>query len=146
MKGFRIILWFGAVALLGSGCSAQATQAHVAEAHPPAAEHRYAAALDEAFSAYESEVTEALAAEYATQAEAEAVALTLQPKRFDAHLARSLSRHGLTVNGLGEFARANPDFYQAQRLRHRGRMDLLRHAVASLAQRAPSQGGAMALR
>lgn len=146
MKGFRIVLWFGAVALLGAGCSAQATQAHVAEAHPPAAEHRYAAALDEAFNAYESDVAEALAADYETQAEAEAVARSLTPVRFDAHLALALSRHGLTVNGLGEFARANPDFYQAQRQRHRGRMELLRSAVASLAQRAPADEGAVALR
>lgn len=146
MKGFRIILWFGAVALLGTGCSAQLTQAHVADAHPPGAEHRYAAALDEAFGHYESEVTEALAADYATQAEAEAVAQSLSPLRFDAHLAVALQRHGLTVDGLGQFARANSDFYQAQRVRHRGRMELLRQAVASLAQRAPAHRTTVAVR
>lgn len=146
MKGFRIVLWFGAVAALAAGCSAQATQAHVAEAQPPAAEHRYAAALDEAFATYEGEVADALAAEYDTQAEAEAVALSLSPRRFDAHLASALSRRGLTVDGLGQFARSNPHFYSAQRARHRGRMELLRHAVAALAQRAPGDTSTVALR
>jgi hypothetical protein len=85
----------------------------------------YAAALREAFTRYEDAINAVRGDEFASEAEAEAVARTLSPAYFDGLLASALAKRGLTVDDLGTFAREHEEFFVEQQARYAGRLEQL---------------------
>jgi len=136
----RSVTALSVVVLLATGCGAQLAQSPYA--HGVTDDDRYAAALDEAFDRYDAEVAAAERMEFATEAEAQAVARTLAPRRFDVLLAASLQARGLSRRGLNVHAAHHPGFASAQEARFSGRLAgieqrasaLVTHVDASLAQ------------
>ncbi len=131
MRTFALL--FVAFAVL-SGCAAsQAAAPVVAGAKDDGA--AYAAALAEAFDAYEAEVSTASTLTYASQAEADAVMRTFAAMRLDYQLKHALALRNLTLSGFAGYAQANPDFFHAQQRMHWGRMEQIQKNVDALALR-----------
>jgi len=94
----------------------------------------YAEAIDDAFEAYESELAQAADRRYQSRAEAETLARTLSAEpRFEAHLARALAEHGLTVRGLRVYAERHPDFAARQEAVNVPRMAQARELAGAVA-------------
>ena len=93
-----------------------------------------AAALAEAFDAYEQEVQSAAKLTFGSAAEAHAVAQTLSVQRFDWELKQALAHHGLTMADLARYAETHPAFADQQQRAYAGRLDRIQSTVNSLAQ------------
>ena len=116
-------------ALLG-GCGAQLANSPYAQGVTDG--DRYDAAIDEAFDRYDAEVAEAERLSFATELEAQAVAHTLSPRRFDVLLAASLQERGLTRRGLNVYATHHPEFADAQASRFEGRLAGIEQRASAL--------------
>lgn len=120
------------IAVLLAGCASQiATEPVTGDAEGDA--DLYADALREAFARYEDSINAVRGQTFASEDEAETVSRSLSPAYFDGLLASALARRGLTVDGLGAFAREHEDFFAEQQARYEGlleRLDEDRIAIA----------------
>lgn len=138
--GIALSSVFFLVVATGCGAAAVRDRASVPQ-HQWSSADWYAQAIDEAFEAYGDEVEQAASGRYTSAAEAEAVAASYGSTRFDAHLAASLHRYGLTMGGLRLYGEEHPDFVVAQELVNTPRMERLEGSAALIATRvAPSAG------
>ncbi len=136
-------LFFVAFTILTGCATAQSPRVEMAaEVDHGAA---YAATLAEAFDSYEAEVATAAALSYASQAEADAVMLTLSPARFEHALRTALARRNLTLSAFASYAQNNPSFFLAQQKLHWGRLDAIQKTVASIAARVEPSDEQMAM-
>ena len=132
-RSSRLVSFAVVIALSGSGCAASTPSIRATSgAHLVTDSDRYAAAIDEAFVAYEAAARAALATPCQSELEAHAVATTLA-HRFDLLLAQALRRRGLSVRGLSVHAEHHPEFAAAQERLNRPR----RAAIESLLARLP---------
>lgn len=136
-------LLFVAFTILTGCATAQAPRAQMAAEvdHGDA----YAATLAEAFDSYEAEVATAAALSYASQAEADAVMLTLSPARLEHKLRVALAHRNLTLSGFAAYAQNHPNFFLAQQKLHWGRLDAIQQTVASIATRVQPSDEQMAM-
>lgn len=140
MRVFSIVAC-AIVCAFGVGCGAHTgVQVQSASADEPrlTEAERYQAAIDEAYEAYESEISYAFSIEYGSTAEAETVSRTLGGNRFDYLLTAALQRHGLSTYGLAEYSRMHPEFVAAQQARHHDRLWRLRAAALAIADIQPA--------
>ena len=126
-----------ALSLIAFGCAGGNAQVAPEQAVATSLEQQYAAALEEAFAQYESEIQNALTLEYSSRDEAEAVSLSLSPERFDYLLAKALRTRGTTTNHLASFAERNPEFFHGQQRRYWGQLQMLHRAAESVATMGP---------
>jgi hypothetical protein len=120
-------------AVLLAGCASQiATEPMRGDVEGDA--DLYADALREAFARYEDSINAVSGRTFASADEAETVSRSLSPAYFDGLLSSALARRGLTVDGLGEFAREHEEFFAEQQARYEGlleRLDQDRLAIAT---------------
>ena len=144
MKSLTPILCSLLLGLAGcAGAHATEAPAQTAIASPEA---NYVAALDEAFSTYEAEIQNALRLEYNSEAEAEAVSLSLSPRRFDYLLEKALQSRGTSTDQLAAYADQNPDFFHTQQQRYWGHLHMLHRAAESVASMGPAPAEQVASR
>ena len=144
MKSLTPILCALVLGLAGcAGANATVAPAQTAHASP---ETLYVAALDEAFSRYEAEIQNALRLEYNSDAEAEAVSLSLSPRRFDYLLEQALQTRGTSTDELAAYADQNPSFFQTQQQRYQGHLHMLHRAAESVASMGPAASEQVASR
>ena len=138
--------FFAAFVLSVSGCAGGNAQAAPTQTASVSVEQQYAAALEEAFSQYEAEIRNALNLEYSSRAEAEAVSISLSPRRFDYLLAQALRARGTTTDHLASFAESNPRFFHGQQQRYWGHLQMLHRAAESVALMGPEPAEPIASR
>jgi hypothetical protein len=127
----RIVLTVFVVLALG-GCAA--AHAHMVPERSGVSGEAYAAALSEAFDAYEQEVQSAAKLTFGSPAEAAAVTQTLSMQRFDWQLKQALARHGVRTADLAHYAESHPAFADQQQRAYAGRLARLQSTIDSLAQ------------
>jgi hypothetical protein len=120
------------IAVLLAGCASQIATEPMMAAEGDA--ELYSAALREAFARYEDAIGSVRGRTFASEAEAETVSRSLSPAYFDGLLSHALAKRGLTVDGLGAFAREHEEFFAEEQARYEGlleRLDQDRVAIAT---------------
>lgn len=118
--------------VLAVGCGANLQSQAQRPEHLVTDGERYAAAIDEAYDAYEAEARDAAAMSFRSDAEAEVLMRTLAGNRLETHLEAALSRRGLSLRGLRVYARNHHGFAADQRALHAAQHDRIDTSLAVL--------------